>query len=90
MVVQAFEKVATKSFRSIHHSKAEIRAETLLHIASSQFLCKLPEEVVSTNLQTILVEGKDWMTFQRLSMCSQALGLAIKNLNGATKGGKKV
>jgi hypothetical protein len=87
--VQAFKKAVPKRFQSIHHSKADIRAETLLHIPSTQFLCKLQKSVVFADIQTILADEKDWSTFQKLSACSQALGLAIKTLNGALKGGKK-
>jgi len=90
LVVQTFERMTQPShFRSVHRSKANIRAETYLHIPSVNFLCRLQEEVNFADLQTILVNEKDWATFQKLSKCSQALGSAIKNLNGATKGGKK-
>ena len=91
LVVQAFEGT-TKTrnrFRSIHRSKADIRAKTFLHIPSSHFLCRLQEKVISIDTQTIFVDDKDWTSFQKLSKCSQSLGKAIGKLNGATKGDKK-
>ena len=90
LVVQAFEGTTTtrNRFRSIHRSKASIRAETFLHIPSSHFLCRLQEEVKSVDAQTILVGDKDWTAFQKFHKCSQPLGEAIKRLNGATRGGK--
>jgi hypothetical protein len=60
-----------------------------MHIPSSQFLCRLQEEVKPIDAQTILVGDKDWTAFQKLSKCSQPLREAIKKLNGATRGGKK-
>jgi hypothetical protein len=38
----------------------------------------------------ILVGDKDWTAFQKFSKCSQVLGDAIKKLNSATRGGKKM
>lgn len=90
LVVQAYEKSATTSFRSVHRSKAGIRAETFLHIPSAQFLCRLQDNVIFDDLQTITVGGKDWTSFQKLSKCSEALGVAIKELTGAAKRGKKI
>lgn len=78
LVVQAFEKVSAKTFRSIHRAKANIRAATFLHIPSLQFLCRLQEKLITVNPQTILVDEKDWTTFQKLAKCSQALGSATK------------
>ena len=80
---------AASSFCSVHCSKAGIRAETFLHIASAQFLCRLQEKVVFDDLQAIRVGRKDWTSFQKLSNCSEALGEAIKELTGAVKRGKK-
>jgi hypothetical protein len=92
LVVQAFEGTTSprNRFRSIHRSKTGIRAETFLHISSSQFLCRVQEEVKYIDTQTILVGDKDWTAFQKFSKCSQSLGEAIKKLNGATRGGKKM
>jgi hypothetical protein len=88
LVVQAFEKTAPSRFRSVHRSKAGIRADTFFHLPSNQFLCRLQGEVVYTDSQTILVADADWTAFQKLSKCSSALGSAIKGLNGATRGKK--
>ena len=76
-------------FRSIHRERANIRAETYLHMPSIHFLCRLQEEVKFDDSQTILVDSKDWATFQKLSKCSQALGSAIKDPKSTIKGGKK-
>jgi hypothetical protein len=91
LVVQAFEGTTSprNRFRSIHRGKTSIRAETFMHIPSSQFLCRLQEEVKPIDAQTILVGDKDWTAFQKLSKCSQPLREAIKKLNGATRGGKR-
>jgi hypothetical protein len=92
LVVQAFEgtTAARNRFRSIHRSKASIRAETFLHIPSSKFLCRLQEEVKYVDAQTILVGDKDWTAFQKFCKCLQSLEEAIAKLNGATRGGKKM
>src|ERR1700689_2744572 len=60
LVVQAYEEITStrNSFRSIHRSKASIRAKTFMHIPSSQLLCRLQVEVKSVDLQTILVDDK--------------------------------
>lgn len=91
LVVQAFEGTTAKRnrFRSIHRSKASIRAKTFLHIPSSQFLCRLQKEAKSVDAETILVGDKDWTAFQKFSKCLQSLGEAIKALNGAVRGGKQ-
>jgi len=90
LVVQTFERMTSANrFRSIHRDKANIRAETFLHIPSTQFLCRLQEEVKFTDPQTILVDKKDWLMFQKFSKCLPALGSAIKELNSAAKGRKK-
>ena len=39
---------------------------------------RLQEKLITVNPQTILVDEKDWTTFQRLAKCSQALGSATK------------
>lgn len=90
LVVQAFEGTTTtrNRFRSVHRSKASIRAKTFLHTPSSNFLCRLQEEVKFADTQTILVGDKDYTAFQKFCKCSQQLGEAIKKLNGATRGGK--
>jgi len=90
-VVQAFEGSTTirNRFRSVHRSKASIRAKTFLHIQSSQFLCRLQEEVKPVDAETILVSDKDLTVFQKFGRCSGSLGEAIKKLNSATRGGKK-
>jgi hypothetical protein len=88
-VVQAFEKTALSRFRSVHRSKAGIRADTFLHLPSMHFLFKLQGGIVLIDPQTILITDADSTSFQRLSKCSTALGLAIKGPSGASKGGKK-
>lgn len=89
LVVQTFEKSTPMHFRAVHRNKANIRANTFLHIPSTQFLCRLQEAVVFDNPQTIMIQEKDWTTFQKISKCSAALALAIKDLNGTMRGGKK-
>ena len=58
-----------------------------LHIPSVHFLCRLQEKLITVNQQTILMDEKDWTTFQRLEKCSQALsqalGSAAKQPNGS-------
>ena len=91
LVVQVFEKMTLRGqFRFIHQSKAGIRANTFLHLPSTQFLCKHQGEVQFLDTHTVLIAETDSTTFQRLSKSSSALGLAIKALNGSAKGGKKM
>ena len=90
VVAQTFERMSSPNrFRSIHRDKANIRAKKYLYIPSTHFLCRLQEEVKFVDSQTILVDSKDWATFQKFSKCSQALGSALKDLKSTTKGGKK-
>ena len=89
LVIQVFEKTAPSRFQSIHRSKADIRANTYLHLPSIQFLCRLQGEVTFTDPQTILITKTDWTTFPRLSKCLSALGSAFKELNGGFKGKKE-
>ena len=90
--MQAFKKASAKTFRSIHHTKANIRAETFLHTPSVHFFCQLQEKLITVNQQTILMDEKDWTTFQRLAKClqalSQALRSAAKQPNGSESGKK--
>jgi hypothetical protein len=92
LVVQTFERMVTQAnrFRSIHRNKANIRAETYLHIPSAHFLCRHQKTVTFVDPQTLLVDDKDWATFQKMSKCIEALGPVIKGLIGATKGGKRL
>ena len=81
VVVQTFKRmIPPNRLRSTNRSKANIRAETYLHIPSAHFLCRLQEEARFADPQTILVDNKDWAAFQKFSKCLQALGLAIKDL----------
>jgi hypothetical protein len=90
LVVQTFEKAASTRFRPIHSCQAKIGVATFRHIASSQFLCRLQEEVDFED-STVVVGEKDWMVFQKLSTpkCSGVLGSAVKELNAPQKGRKK-
>jgi hypothetical protein len=89
-VVQTFEKTATKRFRPVHSRQANLGVVTFRHIASSQFLCRLQEEVDFEDT-AVVVGATDWTVFQKISVpkCIGALGAAIKELNAPQKGRKK-
>jgi hypothetical protein len=91
LVIRAFEVVGGLShnlFRLIHSSRVKTRAETFIHLPSTQFLCKTQQQPGFNNRENINLSDDDWSVFKRIagnSTLRQTLATAIKDLNTASR-----
>ena len=74
------------------NSQLATRAEkAFLHIPATQFLCKLQDLPISTELGKFALSERDWLVFRKVASSStlrDSLAEAIKELNAATRGKK--
>lgn len=92
LIVHTFEIVGLlcNLFRLVHCAQAKTRAETFMHIPSTQFLCRIQKKPTSDNSGNVTLSNVDWTVFQKLTNSPahrQKLATAIKNLNTASRKG---
>ena len=94
LVVHAFEVVGPSRnlFRLIHSTQVKARAETFMHIPSTQFLCRIQQQPTLDSAGNVVVSEDDWLVFRKLagdaSLCKK-LAPAIKKLSTARRKGEE-
>ena len=92
LVVRAFEVVGPSRnlFRLIHSTQVKARAETFMHIPSTQFLCRIQQQPILDSSGNVVVSDDDWLVFQKLAgdaSLRKKLAAAIKKLSTAKRKG---
>jgi len=95
LVVHAFEIAGPSRnlFRLVHFAQAHTRAETFIHIPSTQFLCRIQNEPNLDNSGNVILSDNDWTVFSGLAGNPdrrKMLEAAINALNTASRRGKGV
>jgi hypothetical protein len=74
LVVHAYEGVGNRnSFRSIHSTRANLRAYTFFHLPSTQFLCRTQNNPTVAASGMLSLSDNDWRTFKEMVSCKRAL-----------------
>ena len=87
IVVRAYEGIGNRnSFRLIHSARASLRAHTLFHLPSTQFLCKTQADPITSSPGMLSLSNSDWRTFREMGNCKKALAAVLQAFNASMRG----
>jgi hypothetical protein len=87
IVVRAYEGISNcNSFWSIHSARANLLAHTLLHLSSTQFLCRTQVAPITSSPGILSLSDGDWCTFREMVNCKKTLATVIQAFNVSMRG----